>query len=502
MKQKLTNFQLYKLLRQNDKLKNKRHPMFEKNKFAKFMGYFMIVYFAGILMLLGATLPLAFESTMRSMAAFHVLDSGFFYLLIVDFWTRFMFQETPAQQIKPYITLPIHKNFITNMYLFRNGLTLGNLFWMFFLVPFALVAILKYYGMAGVLGWLFGYWLLIVANSYIYQFCRTLILKKLIWILLPLVCHAAIVLATILPETNTLGYLFTDWLEQCIFWNPLSWLPQIAVIVIFFLLTRKLQAGMIYKEIGKVEEVVVKNTSDIKFLNKYGAMGEYLKLEIKLRMRNKPVKQQFFIGVAFMVLFSLALAFTSVYDGAFMTSFICMYSFVVLGMMTLVTIMCHEGNYIDGLMSRRESIYSLLCAKYYFNVLLLLVPFFITLIPIFTGKIEFMMSLGYLLFTAGVIYPSIFQMAVYNNSTLPLNAKLTGKQGNWVQQVVSLVAMFVPLMIEKILIVCLGTTGGYAGMCVLGLIGLATHRIWIQNIYQRFMKRRYTNMEGFRSSRQ
>lgn len=38
-------------------------------------------------------------------------------------------------------------------------------------------------------------------------------------------------------------------------------------------------------------------------------------------------------------------------------------------------------------------------------------------------------------------------------------------------------------------------------MMLIGLTLTVTHTIWIKNIYNRFMKRRYDNMEGFRDSR-
>ena len=169
--------------------------------------------------------------------------------------------------------------------------------------------------------------------------------------------------------------------------------------------------------------------------------------------------------------------------------------------MTLISIMCHEGNYIDGLMSRRESIYQLLRAKYYFNSLMLIIPpiFFIPLMVV--GKLSIWMNLGYLFFTVGVLYPIMFQMAVYNKDTLPLNQKLTGKQGNATQQVISLAILFLPLAIERLAVLLLGDIWGYVFLISLGGIGVATHKIWLRNIYQRFMARRYANMEGFRASR-
>lgn len=111
------------------------------------------------------------------------------------------------------------------------------------------------------------------------------------------------------------------------------------------------------------------------------------------------------------------------------------------------------------------------------------------------------MNLGYLFFTVGVLYPIMFQMAVYNKDTLPLNQKLTGKQGNATQQVISLAILFLPLAIERLAVLLLGDIWGYVFLISLGGIGVATHKIWLRNIYQRFMARRYANMEGFRASR-
>jgi len=50
-------------------------------------------------------------------------------------------------------------------------------------------------------------------------------------------------------------------------------------------------------------------------------------------------------------------------------------------------------------------------------------------------------------------------------------------------------------------VLLLGPVWGYIPLIMLGLIGLATHRIWLRNIYHRLMLRRYENMEGFRASR-
>jgi len=264
----------------------------------------------------------------------------------------------------------------------------------------------------------------------------------------------------------------------------------------------RLQMGMVYNEIGKKEDVQMKSVTTLSMFNRYGALGEYLKMEVKLRLRNKQVKTGFFVGLGLIAFFSLMLYFTDVYDGGFMKSFICLYDYVILGVMTLVGIMCYEGNYIDGLMSRRDSIYDLLRAKYYFNSILLLLPFIFILPLMINGKISVWMNIGYMLFTVGVLYPCVFQLAVYNKNTLPLNVKLMkSNQGTMMQNIVSMVILFLPLALEKICVLLLGPVWGYMPLITLGVAGILTHRLWLRNIYKRMMVRRYENMEGFRASR-
>lgn len=303
------------------------------------------------------------------------------------------------------------------------------------------------------------------------------------------------------PEKNLLDMPCTEFMYAFAKIQLWPYLVAFALIAFFYLINFWLQTKMVYNEVAQKEEVEMKHTTQMNFLNRYGAMGEYLKMEIKLRMRNKQVRMGFIIALCAMLFFSAMLYFTDVYDGTFMKSFICLYDYVLLGVMTLPTIMCYEGNYIDGLMSRRQSIYDLLRAKFYFNSISILIPLLFILPLVFIGKISLWMNLGYLFFTAGVLYPCFFQMAVYNKDTLPLNQKITAKQANTMQQIVTLVAMFLPILIEKIAILILGNPGGYFALIAMGLVGLATHKIWLRNIYTRMMQRRYVNMEGFRATR-
>ena len=167
--------------------------------------------------------------------------------------------------------------------------------------------------------------------------------------------------------------------------------------------------------------------------------------------------------------------------------------------------MSYEGNYIDGLMSRKESIYTLLRAKIYS------VQHRHTHPPVpddtgygnrQTGCTE---RIGWAVFVAGCVYFCLFQLAVYNNRTVDLNAKMTNRQniGNRIAESDFRSSIrrtsayefyadnrfFGPTVTAWILI-------------AIGAGFILTSRFWLKNVYHRFMKRRYKNMEGFRDSRQ
>ena len=208
------------------------------------------------------------------------------------------------------------------------------------------------------------------------------------------------------------------------------------------------------------------------------------------------------MGFIIMLAFSALIAFTDVYDGTGMINFICIYNFAILSIMTLGQVMSFEGNYLDGLMSRKESIYNLLRAKYYLNCIIVFIPFLIMMIPVAKGKIPFLMALSYMLFTTGFVFAMMLQLAVYNKDT-PVKRQCHAKQSGkfLIPDHYHLMCFFLPLIINKALTAFFEQDTACIIMMIIGLLLIATHNIWIKNIYNRFMKRRYENMEGFRDSR-
>ena len=492
---------LFYELRKHGKLAAKRNPMYDKNRFGKYAMYAMAAFWAGYLIFFGTTFAFAFDT--NSMEPYHIMNSGLIFVLALDFILRFPLQKTPTQEVKPYLLLPVKRNTVIDFLLIRSGLSSYNFFWLFLFVPFAIITLPKFFGIWGVITYCTGIWLLMVFNNYWFLLCRTLIGERLWWICLPVLVYGGIAAGLLIPDKSPIGDFFINLGEGYIKGNLLVFVGTLVAIIILWFINRKMMAGLVYDELNKVEDTKV-NASEYKFFEKYGEVGEYMRLELKMLLRNKVCKNSLRMVIFVVVAFSLILGFTDIYDGTGMKNFITVYNFAIFGILFLLQIMSYEGNYIDGLMSRKESIYSLLRAKYMLYSIGILLPLILSIPAMVMGKIEVLTAFSWAIFTIGFIYFCLFQMAVYNTKTVPLNVKLAGRQntGTGLQNLISFATFGIPLLLYAVLKMTIGETATAWMLLAIGLVFILTSRFWLKNVYDRFMKRRYKNMEGFRDSRQ
>ncbi|WP_294616281.1 DUF5687 family protein [uncultured Bacteroides sp.] len=489
-------------LRKHGKLAAKRNPMYEKNKFGKFWMYFMAVFWAGYLVFFGTTFAFAFND--GATEAYHVLNSGLIFVLCLDFLMRFPFQKTPTQEVKPYLLLPVRRNRLIDFLLIRSGLDGFNLIWLFFFVPFAIISITKFYGITGVAAYSIGIWLLMVFNNYWFLLCRTLMSERVWWVILPVLVYGTIAAGMFIPDNSPLFDWSTDLGEGFILGHPSAFIGMFAAIAVLWFVNREVMGKLVYNEINKVEDVKVKHVSEYKFLDRYGEIGEYMRLELKMLLRNKICKTS--LRTCFLIVagFTCVLSFTEAYDGRGMKNFIMIYNFLIFGLLFLSSLMSYEGNYIDGLMSRKESIYTLLRAKYTLYSIAILIPLLLMIPAMATGKLSVLSCIAWAVFVAGGVYFCLFQLAVYNNKTIDLNTKMTSRRnmGSGLQNLISGATFGVPFFLNFILTSLFGPDTTAWILIAIGTGFILTSRLWLRNVYQRFMKRRYKNMEGFRDSRQ
>jgi hypothetical protein len=61
--------------------------------------------------------------------------------------------------------------------------------------------------------------------------------------------------------------------------------------------------------------------------------------------------------------------------------------------------------------------------------------------------------------------------------------------------------MFLPVVIVAVLMLLFNATTAYIILALIGLLFTITSPLWLRNIYQRMMRRKYVNLEGFHATR-
>ena len=497
---------LFKMIWRHRKLAEKRNLSFQQNKAAKYVMWGMTIFGFVYLCFIAILLSLAANDS-RSYTPVEFVCGTMPFILVLDFFSRFAVQEIPAQLIKPYVLLPISKYSCIDNFIGTTLLSGYNFSWFAFLVPYILMSVVFSSGVWASLGILFFFWLLILVNTQWYHIARTLINDSALWWILVGMVYAIMAMPWYLGRHARLDYLFDFYTNIGRFItdaSPLPYLVPVALLILLISINRHIQYSHILSELMHLEKTNLHHVNKLSFFERFGQTGLYLQLEVKTLLRNKNPRKSFITSVSVVLMFSALLSFTDIYDSGAMVSFLGCYNFVVFGAVMLTRIMCNEGNYIDCLMVHQENILSLLKAKYLFYSAMLLVPFLLMIPTVIVGKWSLLMLLAYAVFTAGFQYFILFQMAVYNKQTFPLNTKYISKAGmenNYRQLAVTMGCLFVPSIIITTLSGFMSEQQVYASMLVVGLVFIATSKLWLRNIYNRMMRKKYQLLEGFQSSR-
>lgn len=497
---------LFKMIWRHRKLAEKRNLSFQQNKAAKYVMWGMTIFGFVYLCFIAILLSLAANDS-RSYTPVEFVCGTIPFILVLDFFSRFAVQEIPAQLIKPYVLLPISKYSCIDNFIGTTLLSGYNFSWFAFLVPYILMSVVFSSGVWASLGILFFFWLLILVNTQWYHIARTLINDSALWWILVGVVYAIMAMPWYLGKHARIDHLFDFYTNMGRFITDGSLLPYlvpVALLILLISINRHIQYSHILSELMHLEKTNLHRVNKLSFFERFGQTGLYLQLEVKTLLRNKNPRKSFITSVSVVLMFSALLSFTDIYDSGAMVSFLGCYNFVVFGAVVLTRIMCNEGNYIDCLMVHQENILSLLKAKYLFYCAMLLVPFLLMIPTVIVGKWSLLMLLAYAVFTAGFQYFILFQMAVYNKQTLPLNTKYISKAGmenNYRQLAVTMGCLFVPSIIITTLNGFMSEQQVYASMLVVGAVFIATSKLWLRNIYNRMMRKKYQLLEGFQSSR-
>jgi hypothetical protein len=280
----------------------------------------------------------------------------------------------------------------------------------------------------------------------------------------------------------------------------------IAIFAALWFINRLQMRERLYYELQGDKVDKISSFSSLSFLDRFGVIGDLINLELRMILRSPRLKQQvvfagvLIIGLFFYMLYAPNNAFSK--SGTFIFFFYGIFSIGLMGLIMGQYLFTSESSFFDGLASRKTSIFDLLKSKYILYCSYSLLVTLLLLIPAFQGKISGFLLASLFFYTIGPIYFLIFQNAVYNKTYFDLFDKgmwnWKGQSGNMLT--ITMITMFIPVILALTINGIFGEAAANGFMLIVGLIFALTSKYWLTWTYNRFSKRKYINMEGFRSN--
>ena len=494
-----------KQLRQHQWKAFRRNPMFERNLAVRIFMYFVFGLLAIEFLSFGFLLDTLLLKVGPYERAIDTFNSILPYLFVLDFIIKFFFKTNESMQIAPYLSLPVKRNRLFDFLLRKEFTSFWNFYFLFLVVPFALKAVAPYFGFPAAALYILLFYLLCIANSLLVSIINNLISKSFRFYIL-----AAI---RVVYPFFLIFVCKIDWGDYIsrtgeMFLNYNLWIY--AAFTVFFsalwFINRRQMRDRLYCELQSDKVDRISSFSSLSFLDRFGVTGDFINLELRMILRSPRLKQQvlcsgiLIIGLFFYMLYAPNNAFSE--SGPFI---LFLYGILAVGLMGIVMgqyLFTSESSFFDGLAARKTSLFELLKSKYILYCSYSLLVTLLLLIPAFQGKINGFLPVSLFFYTTGPIYFLIFQNAVYNKTCFDLFDKgmwnWKGQSGNMLA--ITMITMFIPVILALTLNGIFGEMTANSFMLIVGLAFTFSSKYWLTWTYNRFLKRKYRNMEGFRSN--
>lgn len=491
-------------LHSHHRLSGKRAPQWKANTAARYVYHVLALFFLSYLSFL--SVRLADVATGLHAEGYKLMYALLPVILPLDFIFRLTFNRNQLLTLRPYLLLPFSKYACTDYMVLRQLLLPYNLIWLFFFVPFGLKTVVTIQGIGFMTGFCAGLILIIVQNGLFFQLVRTLTTHHILYwglpILIYILCISPALATNSIEEYVNLygliGYRMSTF-------SPPAYGIALAMTATLVLVNRQLLYLLAHQEQYNAAKTARQQRAfSLSFLEYGNGIGEFLKLEVRSIFRNRNIRRPLLSSTLVVVIYSglISLNAASVGTGK---PFFLIYSFTIYAISILSRIMCYEGNFIECLMMQKDSIFQLLLAKYYIYTALQLLPFLLLLPTVALGKVSFLTLAAYLIFSVGAEYCLFFTMAIFNKVAIPLNTLHTGKARTdslYIHIILSVAALVLPIPFLM--------AGDWTGMpmfadismMVIGSCFMLTHRCWLSWISHAMSKRKHSQLEGFRKTRQ
>lgn len=469
----------------------RRSPLFDAKIIGKILSTIGFVYLVVNLVFIGFFLDRIFISIKPQASPSDTFCHFFLFIWVVDIIVKFFYKSNKYIDIQPYLTIPVKLNKIFAFMFIRELLSKWNFIWVVILTPFFFKIFYLSYGLSSILLLLTIVYFVSVIVSFTIRFIEIITFHKS-FLYYPLPLLFAICLGYLAFIVANASNLFID--INLLFTSYKIWIFIVMSFLFIFLyiLYIKYCKREVYSLLLGNNKTI--SSIEFRYFNQLGINGEIIKLCFKEITRSQ-LKRNFFTSLLFLA-YLLFLKSEAPFAARLLLLFVPMLMIgSVFGEFTFVA----ESMLFDKLMTVPENAPYLILKTKYLICLFIFLIFTILSIIITIKKVSVLFWISNFFFEGGIMLFFIFQNAVYNKHRMDMLGSLR-KLSNFNFHSFVSAACFVSIIgIVFLLNTVTNESMALYFMLILGVLFIFTSPLWLRNIYNRFLARKYQNMNGFRN---
>ncbi|TVZ16203.1 DUF5687 family protein [Maribacter sp. MAR_2009_72] len=472
---------------------------FRSSNLGKSLGIKILMGFFGVYMLLslagmGTGMYFILKKVFPDQSPMWSISQYFVYWILIELFLRYFMQKLPVMDIKPFLTTPVKKSTIAHYILGRSAASIYNLLTLFFIVPFAIVLLFNNYPVLNVVLWTIGVMAIVFCINYV-----NLLVNKNEKVLIGI--------GSVLALGYGLDYFgifsvktFFAPIFHALYAYPITVFVPIALAVLVYYINYGYLRNKIYLDATLKPKSVQANTSDMSWTRRFGEMGSFLQLDLKMIWRNKRTKSQVFISILF-VFYGLVFYTQDIYS-----SMMPMKAFVGIFMTGIFLsnfgqfIPAWDSSYYSMMMSQNIPMRKYLDSKASLITVSVVAMFFLTIPYVYFGWDALAINFGCALYNLGVNIPVILYFGSFNKKRIELDQSPFGNmQGTSATQfLIMLPVLVAPIIIFSIFYYIFNLQVAVIVLSVLGIIGFSMKNYLLNIITEEYKKKKYGMIAGFK----
>lgn len=455
-----------------------------------FFGVYMLVSLAG----LGAGMYFILRKLFPDQSPMWSISQFFIYWVLIELFLRYFMQKLPVMDIKPFLTTPVKKSTIAHYILGRSAASIYNLLTLFFIVPFAIVLLFHGYPVLNVVLWVVAVMALVLCINYI-----NLLINKnekvLIGIASMLVIGYGLEYFGIFSVKEFFAPVF-----HALYAYPITVLVPIALAITIYYLNYNYLRNTIYLDATLQSKTAAASTSNLSWTKRFGEMGSFLQLDLKMIWRNKRTKSQVYISLLF-VFYGLFFYTQDMYSSMMPMK-------VFLGIFMTGIFLSNFGQFIPAwdssyysmMMSQNIPMRKYLESKATLITVSVVAMFLLTIPYVYFGWDVLAINLACALYNLGVNIPVILFFGSFNKKRIELDQSPFGNmQGTSATQfLIMLPVLAVPILLFSVFYYLFSVEVAVGVLSILGIVGFTMKNYLLNLITEQYKRKKYGMVAGFK----